>query len=203
MDQTTSGQQQPDRPAAKLPALSKSTSSSPSHSITRTHIPTTDTKVHKRPINRGRVLNRGGAPLSPKHPIIYAGTNSPVMGLISKVRKALDHSPTSRSSKGLPLAARMAALNAPASGPAAGADADEVLVRATGRAIPNGLRVAAWFGRQTDCRVSVRTMSLEAVDDVVADGEDGVDVEEEGGFAAEEGTRVRGVSCLEIGVSLR
>ena len=126
------------------------------------------------------------------------------MGIVNKVRHALDHSPSSRSARGLPLAARMAALNAPSARPEGNAPpSDEVLVRATGRAIPAALRVAAWFGRQNDCRISVRTMSLEAVDDVVADDEDGADAEEEGGFAAEEGTRVRGVSCLEIGVSLR
>ncbi|KUI69770.1 hypothetical protein VM1G_04846 [Cytospora mali] len=165
----------------KLPALSK------------------NSKIHKRPINRGRVLNRGGPPLSPKQPIIYVGTKSPFMGIVNKVRHALDHSPASRSTKGLPLAARMAALNAPATKAPEG-EQDEILVRGTGRAIATTLHVAAWFGRQNDCRVSVRTMSLEAVDDVVND-EDGA--EEEGGFAAEEGTRVRGVSCLEIGVSLR
>lgn len=120
------------------------------------------------------------------------------MGIVNKIRHALDQSPDSRSTKGLPLAARMAALNAPS--PANPPEGDEVLVRATGRAMATLLHVAAWFGRQNDCRVSVRTMSLEAVDDVVND-EDGA--EEEGGFAADEGTRVRGVSCLEIGVSLR
>lgn len=120
------------------------------------------------------------------------------MGIVNKLRHALDHSPASRSTRGQPLAARVAALGAPS--PPGPPEGDEVLARATGRAIASLLHVAAWFGRQGDCRVSVRTMSLEAVDDVVGD-EDGA--EEEGGFAAEEGTRVRGVSCLEIGVSLR
>ncbi|ROV98716.1 hypothetical protein VMCG_06807 [Cytospora schulzeri] len=174
VNENTAGQPS-DRPVTKLPALSK------------------NSKVHKRPINRGRVINRGGPPLSPKQQIIYVGTKSPFMGIVNKIRHALDHSPASRTAKGLPIAARMAALNTPAPAAQPPAEGDEILVRATGRAMATLLHVAAWFGRQNDCRVSVRTMSLEAVDDVVND-EDGA--EEEGGFAAEEGTRVRGFPTI-------
>lgn len=150
-------------------------------------------------MNRGLVFNRGGAPLSPKQPIIYVATKSPFMGIVSKVRHALDKAPSSRSTKGLPLAARMAALNSP--GPSS-ADRleEEVLVRGTGRAMAKALHIAAWFGKQSEYAVSVRTMSLEAVDDVVVD-DDGA--AEEGGFAAEEESRARMVNCLEVGVSLR
>ncbi|KAG8167154.1 hypothetical protein KVR01_002843 [Diaporthe batatas] len=157
-----------------------------------------NSKVHKRPINRARVCNRGGPPLSPKQPIIQVGTKSPFMGIVSKVRHALDKAPSSRSTKGLPLAARMAALNSAASSPSR--VEDEVLVRGTGRAMARTLKIAAWFGDQKEYMVSVRTMSLEASDDVVADA-DGAD--DEGGFAAEEETRTRMVNCLEVGISLR
>lgn len=123
------------------------------------------------------------------------------MGLVSRVRKALENGPAgvhaNSSSKGLPLAARIAALST--SSPEGKKD-EEVLVRGTGRAIARTLELAAWFTHQTDVRVSLRTMTLEAVDDVVVD-EDGA--EEEGGFAAAEETRVRMVNCLEVGVSLR
>lgn len=129
------------------------------------------------------------------------------MGLVSKVRKALDNGPlglhANSSTKGLPLVARIAALQTPttASTDAAGEQQPfEVLVRGTGRAMAKTLELAAWFQRQPDCRISLRTMTLEAVDDVVVD-DDGA--EEEGGFAAEQESRVRGVSCLEVGVSLR
>lgn len=149
-------------------------------------------------MNRGRVLNRGGAPLSPKQPIIYIATKSPFMGIVSKIRHALDKVPSSRSTKGLPLAARMAALNAPA--PASDRLDDEVLVRGTGRAMAKALHIAAWFGKQSEYVVSVRTMSLETVDDVVVD-EDGAD--DEGGFPAEQESRARMVNCLELGISLR
>lgn len=149
-------------------------------------------------MNRTRVYNRGGSPLSPKQPIIYIGTKSPFMGIVRKVRHALDKTPSSRSTKGLPLSARMAALNSAAS--SADRLEDEILVRGTGRAMTKTLQIAAWFGKQKEYMISVRTMSLEAVDDVVVD-EDNAD--DEGGFAAEEETRTRMVNCLEVGISPR
>lgn len=124
------------------------------------------------------------------------------MGIVTRVRKALNNGPASVRSnsagKGLPLAARVAALNSSSS---SSSDAGhEVLLRGTGRAMAKTLNIAAYFQDQRDTRISLRTMTLEAVDDVVVD-EDGA--EDEGGFAAEEETRVRMVNCLEVAVSLR
>ncbi|PSR76778.1 Rpp20 subunit of nuclear RNase MRP and P-domain-containing protein [Coniella lustricola] len=158
-------------------------------------------------MSRTQTLNRGAA-VSPKQRIIYVGTHSPFMSIISRVRKALDNGPAgvhaNASTKGLPLTARIAALHVPpASGAAAAAaatDRQETLVRGTGRAIAKTLEVAAWFTMQADVAVSLRTMTLEAVDDVVVD-EDGA--EEEGGFAEEHDTRARMVNCVEVGVCLR
>lgn len=122
------------------------------------------------------------------------------MGIVSRVRKALENGPAgvhaNSSTKGLPLVARVAALNSPSSEK----KGEEVLVRGTGRAMAKTLEVAAWFTRQADCTTSLRTMTLEAVDDVVVDEDE---AEDEGGFAAEEESRVRMVNCLEVGVSLR
>lgn len=73
-------------------------------------------------------------------------------------------------------------------------------MRGSGRAIAKTLELAAWFQREKDCSISLRTMTLETVDDVVVD-EDGA--EEEGGFAAEEESRVRNVNCVEVGIRLR
>lgn len=124
------------------------------------------------------------------------------MGLISKVRKALDNGPAglhaNSSSKGLPLIARIAALQT--SSPANAEKGHEVLVRGSGRAMAKTLELAAWFQRQKDCSISLRTMTLETVDDVIID-EDGA--EDEGGFAAEEDSRVRNLNCIEVGVRLR
>ncbi|CAN8100508.1 unnamed protein product [Discula destructiva] len=164
-----------------------------------------NSKVHKRPINRQTLGNIAAAnsPANPKSRIIYVGTKSPFMGIVSKVRKALENGPTglhaNDSTKGLPLVARIAALQTSSSSDAA-STGYEVLVRGSGRAMAKTLELAAWFQRQPDCHTSLRTLTLEAVDDVVVD-EDGA--EDEGGFAAEAENRVRGVSCLELGVCLR
>lgn len=126
------------------------------------------------------------------------------MGLISKVRKALDNGPVglhaNTSSKGLPLVARIAALQTSSSTDAPAEKGHEVLVRGSGRAMAKTLELAAWFQRQKDCSINLRTMTLETVDDVVVD-EDGA--EEEGGFAAEAESRVRNLNCIEVGVRLR
>lgn len=130
------------------------------------------------------------------------------MGLISKVRKALDNGPVglhaNTSSKGLPLLARIAALQTSSSSSSSSSDpaekGHEVLVRGSGRAMAKTLELAAWFQRQKDCSINLRTMTLETVDDVVID-EDGA--EEEGGFAAEAESRVRNLNCIEVGVRLR
>lgn len=125
------------------------------------------------------------------------------MGIVTRVRKALNNGPTgvrsNSAGKGLTLAARIAELHSYSS-----VDQDkvihEVLVRGTGRAMAKTLNIAAHFQSQLDTRINIRTMTLEAVDDVVVD-DDGA--EDEGGFVAEEDTRIRMVNCVEVGVSLR
>lgn len=193
------------RPQSKLPPRPKSTSQaslvlrvSKSLAVHVTDV-AKDSKVHKRPINRNHSLQRGSIPTNPKQRIIYVGTKSPFMGIVSRVRKALNNGPAgvhaNSSTKGLPLVARVAALNSPSSD-----KGEEVLVRGTGRAMAKTLEIAAWFTHQADCKTTLRTMTLETVDDVVVDEDE---AEEEGGFAAEEESRVRMVNCLEVGVSLR
>lgn len=70
---------------------------------------------------------------------------------------------------------------------------EEVVLKATGKAVERLLGVAAWFmgeGGGEAYIVRVRTGSVGAVDDVVSP-------------EGEEGSRVRRVSCLEVGVRLK
>ena len=71
---------------------------------------------------------------------------------------------------------------------------EEVVVKATGKAIEKALQVALHFQGQEDCSVRLRTGSVGAVDDVIA--KDGLeeDVPE---------TRIRRTSMLEVGITLR
>lgn len=69
--------------------------------------------------------------------------------------------------------------------------AEEVVMKGTGKAIEKVLALGVWFQGLEGVEVRVRTSSVGAVDDIV--GEEG----EEGGES-----RVRRVSCLEVGVAL-
>ena len=66
---------------------------------------------------------------------------------------------------------------------------EEVIVKATGRAIERALNIALWFQKQDDCKVVLRTGEVGAVDDIEIDGE--------------ESARVRKASVLEVGITLR
>ena len=75
---------------------------------------------------------------------------------------------------------------------------EEVVIKGTGKAIEKVVRLAAWWQGQSDVKVTVRTASVGAVDDVVERGEG----EGEGEGMVEE-SRIRRVSCLEVGIRLR
>ena len=74
------------------------------------------------------------------------------------------------------------------------AASEEVLVKATGKAIEKALQVALYFQAQKDCMVKLKTGSVGAVDDVIA---------EEGQEEEVPDTRIRRTSMLEVGISLR
>lgn len=128
------------------------------------------------------------------------------MSLVRRVRKALEKVPSHQATRGLPLTARVAALKVvgrPGGGGNRGqgqgqgqagmvSDAlDDVVLVATGRAIERAVDVGGFFTREKDLVVLVRTRTLQAVDDVVAEDED-ADVEDQ--------VRVRNVSCIEVGI---
>jgi ribonuclease P/MRP protein subunit POP7 len=71
---------------------------------------------------------------------------------------------------------------------------EEVVLKATGKAVERLLGLVLHFQGERDVRVVIRTGSVGAVDDVVnKGGEDG----------EEEGSRIRRTSSLEVGISLR
>lgn len=68
-----------------------------------------------------------------------------------------------------------------------------MLLKGTGKAIEKVLGMVVYWQGQEDVEVRVRTGSVGAVEDVVEKG-NGEEVGE---------SRVRRVSCLEVGISLR
>ncbi|CAI4211232.1 unnamed protein product [Parascedosporium putredinis] len=101
--------------------------------------------------------------------------------------------------KKMGLSARIEALQK-ASGKSTGAGAGaEVTVLGTGKAVEKTLRVASWFSQEPDCLVSIKTKTVGAVDDIVAVAADNDDDDAQ----AEDESRVRKLSCLEVTISLR
>lgn len=66
---------------------------------------------------------------------------------------------------------------------------EEVIIKGTGKAIEKVLTLGLWFQNLEGVEIRVRTGSVGAVDDVVG-GEEG------------DQSRIRRVSCLEVGVAL-
>lgn len=75
-------------------------------------------------------------------------------------------------------------------------EAEEVVIKGTGKAIEKVLQLALYFQGQDDCKTVIRTGSAGAIDDVQTPAEDGEEL-------GEEISRVRRVSCLEVGVKLQ
>jgi ribonuclease P/MRP protein subunit POP7 len=84
---------------------------------------------------------------------------------------------------------------------------EEVILKGTGKAIQKVLALAAWFQDQAQdelgVKVVLRTSSVGAIDDVIhTDRGEDADGEGDNADDADE-TRIRRVSCLEVGISLR
>ncbi|KAK0671693.1 Rpp20 subunit of nuclear RNase MRP and P-domain-containing protein [Cercophora samala] len=129
--------------------------------------------------------------------IIKVASSASYMSLVKRVRKALESARNNQqaTTKGLPLAARVAALGvkngrSDATGPIADA-LDDVVLIATGRAIQKAIEVGASFTRERDLVVIARTRTVQAVDDIEMIDEDAEE---------EDSARVRQVSCIEVGL---
>ncbi|KAJ4395478.1 hypothetical protein N0V85_006536 [Neurospora sp. IMI 360204] len=218
MEPSTTPKPLPNRPDQKMPPIPKGSriqkrplpaplshrlsSSNTSRSSTLSTIPT-DIDGFRPP------------PRAPHTLIIKVTSSAPFMSLVKRVRKGLEsRSSLSRqqSTKGLPLTARIAALDTSSGGSKEGGSGnglgpvedalDDVVLVATGRAIQKAVEVGCFFTRERDLMVLLRTRTVRGVDDVVR-GED--DDGGEDGSEEEEGTgaRVRAVSCVEVGVRWR
>lgn len=75
---------------------------------------------------------------------------------------------------------------------AVSAEEEEVLVKATGKAIEKALNLAVFLQKQQDFRVTLRTGTVDAIDDFVASA--GVETPE---------SQIRHTPMVEIGVCLR
>lgn len=142
--------------------------------------------------------------------MIFVGTKAPFMSVVKRAIKTLDKGPggsrwSSTKVKSLPeriAQAQEAPIHSATTTSAAGASAGasyktarqrEVVILGTSVVISKLVLVAAWFQRQQDYVVTVRTRSAVSIDDVFTfeggkadDGEDGKDDKEDAGNDAEE-----------------
>lgn len=86
-----------------------------------------------------------------------------------------------------------------------GKEPEEVVLKATNRAIQNVLGLALFFQGQDDCRVRLRTGTVGVVDDIVeskaTEGPETVEGEDEEEELPE--SRVRKASFVEVAITLR
>lgn len=140
-------------------------------------------------------------PRAPHTVLIKVTSKTPFMASVKRVRTALNNG--SQKTKGLPLTVRIAAMgvreersrDSPPSWPISDALDDVVLV-ATGKAIPKALEVGAFFRRTNkELLVLFRTRTIRSIDDIVMD--------EDGDADEEDHVRVRHMSCIEVGIRWR
>ena len=181
-------------------------------------------RIQKRPILHPAIPSPYAGANQPK--VIYVSTNTPFISAVKRVRKLLSLI-DKRSMGKVDLIngkgkdkQKLRAIAKQEKKP------EEVLLKATSRAIEKVLGLALFFQGQEDCRVRLRTGSVGVVDDIVEverpgaegkideDPEDGMDRDgKEGGVPLDQEeeeeeqelpeTQIRMTSMVEVGISLR
>ncbi|OJD37546.1 ribonuclease p mrp subunit pop7 protein [Diplodia corticola] len=162
--------------------------------------------VQKRPLMHPPIPSPYKSSDSPK--IVYVGTKTPFISAVKRVRSLLKEadkratqsalSQKKHRQRGDPiLAAAKASIDK--EGPQEG-----VTIKATGKAIEKATELALFFQQQEDCRVTLRTGTVDAIDDIVekpsAKRKKPADDDEEEELPE---TRIRKTSVLEVIVTLR
>ena len=122
--------------------------------------------------------------------IVYVSSKTPIMSAVKRVKRLL-YEIEKRATQDVKLIGRgeRAGMQKLAEARERLAkEGEEVLVKASGRAMHRAVRVGEWFRNQEtemDCKVEVRTGSVSVVDDIV-ELDDDEEAEAEGGVAVEQ-----------------
>ncbi|EKG11628.1 Ribonuclease P/MRP subunit POP7 [Macrophomina phaseolina MS6] len=138
--------------------------------------------------------------------VVYVSTRMPFMSAVKRVRSLLKEaekratqsalSQKRHTPRGDPImAAAQASINKDTA-------SEEVIIKATGKAIEKATELALYFQQQDDCRTMVRTGTVETVDDIVEKPGAKRKREDEEKEELPE-SRIRRTSVLEIVVTLR
>ena len=137
----------------------------------------TNTTVRRRPINHAPIADIHAGAHVPK--CVYVSRRTPVMAAVKRVKKILREierrvvrgamggrvAGGKRGDNGVGMAQGIAKANE-----ALRKEREEVLVKASGRAMEQALRIGEWFRskeKEVLCDVVVRTSSVNVVDDIV------------------------------------
>ncbi|KAL8725257.1 MAG: hypothetical protein Q9181_006482, partial [Wetmoreana brouardii] len=190
-----------------------------------------DARIHKRPLLRPPIPSPYTSSQQPK--VVYISTRTPFISAVKRIRKLLsliEKRSTGKinliddgSNKGRSDKQKLRALAQTVGGGVGGGKVkEEVILKATNRAIEKALGLAVFFQGQENLEVRLRTGSQGVVDDIeeveetggrkkvgengiTGDGEEedkDMDMED----AEEEElpeTQIRKVSMVEVGISLR
>jgi ribonuclease P/MRP protein subunit POP7 len=125
--------------------------------------------------------------------VVYVSRNTPIMAAVKRVKKLLLHV-EKRALQGVDLTKDRNGMRKLAdANEKLGKAGEEVLVKASGRAMEQALRVGEWFRNREEelaCKVEVRTGSVQAVDDIVEiEGDDTVSEGQPGEHEAADSSR--------------
>jgi len=151
-------------------------------------------KIQKRPLLHPPIASPRTNSSTPK--IVYVSAKSPFISIVKRVQKLLGYIESRSGPTTLKGSSERQILKNIEDGlkearKKGKGGAEQVVMKGTGKAIEKVLALGVWFQGLEGVEVRVRTSSVGAVDDVV-----GEEVEEGGE------SRVRRVSCLEVGVAL-
>ncbi|KAI9050270.1 hypothetical protein LZ554_005438 [Drepanopeziza brunnea f. sp. 'monogermtubi'] len=156
-------------------------------------------KIQKRPLLHAPVAPVRTSSQTPK--IIYVSASTPFISTVKRVRAYLSEI-ESRASGPLSINDGPKELlkgiqnGVGGGGSGRGKRGEEVLIKGTGRAIEKVVRMAAYWGGQSDVVVRVGTGSVGAVDDVVARGDGKGEEDAEDGEGKSRVRRVGMNECL-------
>ncbi|KAJ9658993.1 hypothetical protein H2198_003422 [Neophaeococcomyces mojaviensis] len=172
-----------------------------------------NTTIQRRPINHAPIASPFAGPKVRK--VVYVSRKTPVMSAVKRVKKFLrEIEKRALQSEGVDgvldrrngeqeMHKKLDEVSEKLR-----KDAEEVLVKASGRAMEQALRVGEWFRTREEemvCDVVVRTGSVSVVDDIVEresreDEEDSVEVgDDNGGRGMDDEGEKQGEITLEVG----
>lgn len=165
-------------------------------------------RVQKRPILRPSIPSPYAGADQKK--VIYVSAKMPFISAVKRVRKLLDEIDKRSMGKidlvdGKGSDKQKLRKLGERTNASTGKEPEEVVLKATNRAIQNVLGLALFFQGQDDCRVRLRTGTVSVVDDIVESevprGAETVEGEDEEEELPE--SRVRKTSFVEVAITLK